>query len=124
VLKGNTAAMDSLLADDYMAITASGTLQTKEQALDNLKTGRHAHHGAGCLRPQGALLRNDGGGYLAGRSEGTSIDGDFSGSYRYTRVYVRMRGASGRSSASKPAGFGARRAPAMKSLQPHDDHEP
>jgi ketosteroid isomerase-like protein len=55
VLSGNTAAMDSLLADDYMAITASGTLQTKEQAL----------------------------------VQGTNAEGDFTGSFRYTRVYVR-----------------------------------
>ena len=40
ILKSNTAAMDGLLADDYLAITASGTLQTKEQTLDNLRSGR------------------------------------------------------------------------------------
>jgi len=40
ILKGDTAAMDSLLADDYMATTASGMLQTKAQSLDNLRSGR------------------------------------------------------------------------------------
>jgi len=40
ILKGDTPAMDGLLADDYMAITASGTLQTKAQTLDNLRNGR------------------------------------------------------------------------------------
>jgi len=40
VLNGNTAAMDSLLAEDYIAITASGALQSKEQALANLRAGR------------------------------------------------------------------------------------
>src|SRR5208282_582949 len=38
-LKSNTAAMDALLADDYMAVTASGTLQTKDQALSNIRSG-------------------------------------------------------------------------------------
>jgi len=37
ILKSNTTAMNALLADDYLAITASGTLQTKEQALANLR---------------------------------------------------------------------------------------
>ena len=40
ILKGNITVMQGLLADDYMAITANGTLQTKEQALESLRTGR------------------------------------------------------------------------------------
>ena len=38
LMKGNTAAMDALLADDYMAISAL--------------------HNPGYIRPEGALLRN------------------------------------------------------------------
>jgi len=40
ILKQDFTAMGTLLADDYMAITAYGTLQTKEQALANLRSGR------------------------------------------------------------------------------------
>lgn len=89
VLKGNTAAMDSLLADDYMAITASGTLQTKEQALDNLRTGRTR---ITALEISDRKVRFYGTTAVVtslANVKGTSIDGDFSGSYRYTRVYVR-----------------------------------
>ena len=39
VLQGNISAMDALLADDYMAITPTGILQSKEQALANLRAG-------------------------------------------------------------------------------------
>src|ERR1700739_3993830 len=39
VLKGNIPAMDALLADDYMAISPPGILQSKEQALANLRAG-------------------------------------------------------------------------------------
>ncbi len=39
-LKSNIPAMAALLADDYMAITASGTLQTKDQALAGLRGGQ------------------------------------------------------------------------------------
>ena len=63
ILKGDTAAMDSLLADDYMATTASGMLQTKAQSLDNLRSGR-THFTS-------------------------SAEGPIQGSFRYTRVYVK-----------------------------------
>jgi ketosteroid isomerase-like protein len=89
ILKANTAAMNTLLADDYMAITPNGTLQTKEQALASLRTGK-VHfisldisdrkvrfYGTTALVTSLAEVR------------GSSADGDFSGRYRYTRVYVR-----------------------------------
>jgi ketosteroid isomerase-like protein len=89
VLKGNTAAMDSLLADDYMAITASGTLQTKEQALDNLKTGRTRITALDVSDRKVRFYGTTAVVTSLAEVKGTSIDGDFSGSYRYTRVYVR-----------------------------------
>jgi ketosteroid isomerase-like protein len=89
IMKGNTAAMDSLLADDYMAISALGTLQSKEQTLENLRSGR-VHfttldisdrkvrfYGTTALVTSVAAI------------EGTTPDGAISGNYRYTRVYVR-----------------------------------
>ena len=45
LLNGNTTVMEGLLADDYLAITPSGTLQNKEQTLENLRQGRtQLHH--------------------------------------------------------------------------------
>ena len=89
ILKSNTAAMDALLADDYMAISASGTLQSKEQTLENLRSGR-VHfttldisdrkvrfYGTTALVTSVATIA------------GTTADGAISGNYRYTRVYVR-----------------------------------
>jgi ketosteroid isomerase-like protein len=93
VLKANTAAMDGLLADDYMAITASGTLQTKDQALESLRSGRmHLT----TLDISDRKVRFYGTTALVtslAEVQGTTGDGDVSGSYRYTRVYVR--GATG-----------------------------
>jgi ketosteroid isomerase-like protein len=40
MVKSDTAAMSALLADDFIAITASGTLQTKEETLANLRSHR------------------------------------------------------------------------------------
>lgn len=89
ILKGNTAAMDALLADDYMAISASGTLQSKEETLENLRSGR-VHfttldisdrkvrfYGTTALVTSVATIA------------GTTAEGEISGNYRYTRVYVR-----------------------------------
>jgi ketosteroid isomerase-like protein len=89
VLKGNTSVMDGLLADDYMAITANGTLQTKEQALDSLRSGR-VHFTM--LEISDRKVRFYGTTALVtslADVQGTTNEGEVSGSYRYTRVYVR-----------------------------------
>lgn len=89
ILKGNFAAMDALLADDYMAITASGTLQTREQALANLRTGR-THLTA--LEVSDRKVRFYGKTALVtsrAKVQGANANGDISGCFRYTRVYVR-----------------------------------
>jgi ketosteroid isomerase-like protein len=89
VLKGNTAAMDSLLADDYMAITPSGTLQTKQEALESLRSGR-VHFTT--LEISDRKVRFYGATALVtsvATMEGTTAEGPLSGSFRYTRVYVR-----------------------------------
>jgi ketosteroid isomerase-like protein len=89
VMKSNTAEMDKLLADDYMAITASGTLQTKDQALANLRAGRMHFT---LLDISDRKVRFYGTTALVtslADVQGTAGDGELSGSYRYTRVYVR-----------------------------------
>jgi ketosteroid isomerase-like protein len=89
ILKSNLAAMDRLLADDYLGITASGLVQTKSQTLANLKSGR-IH--------MASLTISDRKVRFYGRTavvtslaavQATTVDGDISGNYRYTRVYVR-----------------------------------
>jgi ketosteroid isomerase-like protein len=89
ILKGNTAALDPLLADDYMAITPNGTLQTKEQSLDSLRSGR-VHFTA--LDITDRKVRFYGTTALVtsvATVQATTSEGQVSGAYRYTRVYVR-----------------------------------
>jgi ketosteroid isomerase-like protein len=89
VLHQNAQAMESLLADDYIAISANGTLQDKEQALQNLKSGKAQFKSIDFsdrkvrFYAQTALVTS--------RAEvnGVTPEGDISGSYRFTRVYVR-----------------------------------
>ena len=81
--------MDALLADDYMAISASGTLQSKEQTLENLRSGR-VHFTT--LDISDRKVRFYGTTALVtsiATIQGTTADGEISGNYRYTRVYVR-----------------------------------
>jgi len=89
ILKSNTAEMEKLLADDYLAITASGRLQTKEQALASLRLGRMHFK---TLEISDRKVRFYGKTALVtsqAEVQGSTDEGDVSGSYRYTRVYVR-----------------------------------
>lgn len=89
LMRGNVASMDALLADDYMAITPSGVLQSKEQTLASMRSG--TMHFASIditdrkvrFYGQTALVN------CRADVSGTTSDGDITGSYRYTRVYVR-----------------------------------
>ena len=89
ILSRNVAAMDALLANDYMAITPNGTLQSKEETLANLRSGavkiKSLEISDRKVRFYGSTA------LVTSRAEvsGTTPEGDLTGSYRYTRVYVR-----------------------------------
>lgn len=94
LLHGNTSAMDGLLADDYMAITPNGILQSKDQALASLRSGT-VHITALDLSDRKIRLYGTTA-LVTSRAEvtGTDPEGNMSGAYRYTRVYVKdARGA-------------------------------
>jgi ketosteroid isomerase-like protein len=86
--------VDSLLADDYLAITPNGTLQTKEQTLALMRSGQVRFTS---LELSDRKVRFYGSTALVtSRAEvsGATPAGDISGSFLYTRVYVRdERGA-------------------------------
>jgi ketosteroid isomerase-like protein len=89
ILSGNVTAMDALLAPDYMAITANGTLQSKDETLANMRSGtlriKSIEISDRKVRFYGTTA------LVTSRAEvtGTTAEGDLNGSYRYTRVYVR-----------------------------------
>jgi ketosteroid isomerase-like protein len=89
VLKADAAVLDSLLADDYIGITAGGTLQSKEQALAVMRSGAfHVTELAVYDRRVRFYGRTA---VVTSRAEimGISATRDISGSFRYTRVYAR-----------------------------------
>jgi ketosteroid isomerase-like protein len=89
ILHHDVKAMEKLLADDYIAITANGGLQSKAQTLENLKTGvlhfTSIEFSDRKVRFYGQTA------LVTSRAEvsGKTGEGDIAGSYRYTRVYVR-----------------------------------
>jgi len=89
LLKRNASALEGLLADDYIAITPNGTLQSKEQTLASLRSGsvqiKSLEFSDRKVRFYGQTA------LVTSRAEvtGSNPDGNFSGAYRYTRVYVR-----------------------------------
>ena len=89
LMSRNASSMESLLADDYIAITPNGTLQSKDQTLANLRAGnvriKSIEFSDRKVRFYGQTA------LVTSRAEvnGTNPEGDFSGAYRYTRVYVR-----------------------------------
>lgn len=89
VLHGNATAVEALLADDYIAITPTGTLQSKEQTLALIRSGKQ-HYKSIDLQDRKVRFY-DTTALVTCRAEvtGAGPAGDFSGSYRYTRVYVR-----------------------------------
>jgi ketosteroid isomerase-like protein len=89
LMKSNTAQMERLLADDYMAITASGTLQTRQEALASMRAGQMRFT---TLDISDRKVRFYGTTALVtslAEVQGATADGDLAGSYRYTHVYVR-----------------------------------
>jgi len=88
-LSDDAKAMDSLLADDYMAITAAGTLQSRDEALANLRSG---HLRFTTLTITDRKVRFYGTTAVVtslATIEATNPDGPVAGDYRYTHVYVR-----------------------------------
>jgi hypothetical protein len=88
----NVGAMDHLLADDYLGISANGTVETKAQALAQRKAGTvrienldisdvkiRIYGDTAVVTSRAALV-------------GTNGQSDISGNYRYTRVYNKRLG--------------------------------
>lgn len=91
-LESNTTIMSSMLADDYLGISANGRLSTKTETLDSFKTGS-IHFSA--MNTADRKIRVYGStAVVVSRAQvtGSQQGQDLSGHYRYTRVYHRENG--------------------------------
>jgi ketosteroid isomerase-like protein len=89
LLRSNVSAMSGLLADDYMAITANGMLESREQTLAHMRSGE-MHFRSLVINDRKVRFYGDTA-VVTSRAEvsGSTHEGDISGSYRYTHVWVR-----------------------------------
>ena len=89
IMKGDTNTLGSLLADDYMAITPTGTLETKDETLANLRAGSF-HVATLDVSDRKVRIYGDTAVVTSVADvQATTPNGNLSGAYRYTRVYVR-----------------------------------
>lgn len=89
VLTGDVKTMDSLLADDYMAITPNGTLQSRDEALQILRSG-HLHFASITVSDRKVRFYGTTAVVTSlARVQASTPDGPITGNFRYTRVYVR-----------------------------------
>lgn len=89
MLKGNSAALAALLADDYTAITARGAIQTKDQAVASLRAGAFQLTALNISDRKVRIYGSTAVVTSVAELTGTKTDQELTGRYRYTRVYVR-----------------------------------
>ena len=89
VLSSNTKVMDSLLAVDYMGITASGTLQSRDETLQSLSSGKTHYTLLDISDQKVRFYATTAVVTSLANIQATTPEGRVIGSYRYTHVYVR-----------------------------------
>jgi len=93
-LKGDAAAMQRMLADDYVGISAvTGGVATKEESVKNFQTARVKYES---LLPSETKVHvyNSTTALVTAKvdAKGKLGDQDLSGSYRYSRLYLKRGG--------------------------------
>jgi ketosteroid isomerase-like protein len=85
-------AMDKLLSDDYLGITATGEVLTKTQQLARMRDRKFMLTKLEISDTRIKLVGNIAIVTCLAQVEGTSEDEALHGAYRYTRVYQRLSG--------------------------------
>jgi ketosteroid isomerase-like protein len=92
ILNGDAAALDRMTADDYTFITLRGELRTKSEVVKGFQPGSFKY---GSRQISDLNIRVYGNtAVVTGRSNQKGMENgkDYSGDYRFTRVYVRQNG--------------------------------
>ncbi|MFP5204498.1 MAG: nuclear transport factor 2 family protein [Acidobacteriota bacterium] len=89
ILSSNTAVMNALLGEDYLAITPFGTLETKDQTLDGLRSGRWRFTSLNLFDRKVRFYGSTALVTSLAEVQATTPEGNISGKYRYTRVYAK-----------------------------------
>ena len=92
ILTGDFAALDRMTSDDYTFITLRGELRTKSEIVKGFKSGSFKYESRQISDLNVRLYGTTA--VVTGRStqKGTEDGKDYSGDYRFTRVYVQQGG--------------------------------
>ena len=92
MLANDVSAMDNLLSDDYLGISATGEVFTKAQQLDHMRDRQFVITGLETSDRKIKLVGNIAIVTSLAQVEGTIDNQTLHGLYRYTRVYQRLPG--------------------------------
>ena len=92
IVKGDAATLDRMTADDYTFITLRGELRTKSEIVKGFQSGSFKY-ASRTISDLNIRVYGDTA-IVTGRStqEGAENGKDYSGDYRFTRVYVKQNG--------------------------------
>jgi len=92
ILSGDAATLERMTADDYTFITLRGELHTKSEIVKGFQSGSFTYDSRQIsdlkIRVYGNTAIVTGRSTQKGKENGT----DYSGDYRFTRVYVKQNG--------------------------------
>jgi ketosteroid isomerase-like protein len=92
ILHGDSAALAAMTSDDYTFITLRGELRTKEEIVKGFATGTFKYESREISDLKVRIYGDTA--VVVGRAsqKGEENKKDYSGAYRFTRVYVRQKG--------------------------------
>jgi uncharacterized protein (TIGR02246 family) len=92
IVHGDAAALERMTSDDYTFITLRGELRTKAEIVKGFSTGAFKYASREISDLNIRVYGNAA--VVTGRStqKGTENGKDYSGDYRFTRVYVKQNG--------------------------------
>ena len=92
ILSGDAATLDRMTADDYTFITLRGELRTKAEIVKGFQSGAFKYESRTISELKVKVYGETA--VVTGRStqKGEENGKDYSGDYRFTRVYVRDKG--------------------------------
>jgi len=94
MLDDDVAAMDKLLSEDYLGVTAAGDLVTKSQQLDRMRNRKVSVTKLDTTEIKFKLIGQIGIVTSLAQIEAESDGRTITGQYRYTRIYQRLPNGS------------------------------
>jgi ketosteroid isomerase-like protein len=92
IVNGNAAVLDRMTAEDYTFITLRGELRTKSEIVKGFQSGAFKYESRQISDLNIRVFGDTA--IVTGRStqKGAENGKDYSGDYRFTRVYIRQNG--------------------------------